>query len=103
MNRTMLVLSRAVLMGCALCAAGSAQSNPQATPAQAPTAAQAVPAIDGGAGPCWVEFTVTTADGKPAGAATVKVHIAYGFGGFHKLDPPAGTQSDGKPQCKRRP
>jgi hypothetical protein len=92
----MFVLSRAVLMGYTLCAAGSAQSNPQATPAQAPAAAQAVPAIDGGAGPCWVEFTVTTADGKPAGAATVKVHIAYGFGGFHKLDLQAGTNSDGK-------
>jgi hypothetical protein len=92
----MFVLSRAVLMGCALCAAGSAQSNPQATPAHAPAAAQAVPAIDGGAGPCSVEFTVTTADGKPAGAATVKVHIAYGFGGFHRLDLQAGTNSDGK-------
>jgi hypothetical protein len=96
MNRTIFVLSRAVLMGCVLCAAGSAQSNPQATPAPAPPAAQAVPVIDGGAGPCSVEFTVTTADGKPAEAATVKVHIAYGFGGFHKLDLQAGTNSDGK-------
>lgn len=84
-------------MACALGAAGSAQqSNPQATPAAAPAAAQAVPVIDGGAGPCSVEFTVTTADGKPAGAATVKVHIAYGFGGFHKLDLQAGTNADGK-------
>jgi hypothetical protein len=81
-------------MACALCAAGSAQSNPKAPPA--PAAAQAVPVIDGGAGPCAVEFTVTTADGKPAEAATVKVHIAYGFGGFHKLDLQAGTNSDGK-------
>jgi hypothetical protein len=79
-----------------LCAAGSEQSNPQATPAQAPAAAQTVPVIDGGAGPCSVEFTVTIADGKPAEAATVKVHIAYGFGGFHKLDLQAGTNSDGK-------
>ena len=55
-----------------------------------------MPVIDGEAGPCSVEFTVTTADGKPAGAATVKVHIAYGFGGFHKLDLQAGTNADGK-------
>jgi 5-hydroxyisourate hydrolase-like protein (transthyretin family) len=43
-----------------------------------------------------VEFIVTTADGKPAAAAKVKVHIAYGFGGFHKLDLEAGTNSDGR-------
>jgi hypothetical protein len=96
MIRTLFVLSRAVLVGGALCAAASAQSNPQATPAPAPAAAQAVPVIDGGAGPCSVEFTITTFDGKPAGAATVKVHIAYGFGGFHKLDLQAGANADGK-------
>jgi hypothetical protein len=83
-------------MSCALGAGASAQSNSQTTPAPAPTAAQAVPVIDGGAGQCSVEFTITTADGKPAGAATVKVHIAYGFGGFHKLDLQAGTNTDGK-------
>jgi hypothetical protein len=96
MNRTIFVLSCAFLMACALCVAGSAQSKSQAAPTPAPDAAQAVPVIDGGAGPCSVEFTVTTADGKPAEAATVKVHIAYGFGGFHKLDLQAGTNSDGK-------
>lgn len=83
-------------MACALCLAASAQSTPQTTPAQASAAAQAVPVIDGATGPCSVEFTVTTADGKPAAAATVKVHIAYGFGGFHKLDLQAGTNSEGK-------
>jgi hypothetical protein len=94
MNKTIFVLCCAVLVACAFCTAGSAQSNPQAAPP--PAAVQAVPVIDGGAGPCSVEFTVTTADGTPAGAATVKVHIAYGFGGFHKLDLQAGTNSDGK-------
>lgn len=83
-------------MTCSLCLAGLAQSNPQTTAAQSSAAAQAVPVIDGAAGPCSVEFTVTTADGKPAAAATVKVHIAYGFGGFHKLDLQAGTNSEGK-------
>ena len=36
------------------------------------------------------------ADGKPAYAAPVKVHIAYGFGGMRRLDLEAGTNSDGK-------
>ena len=36
------------------------------------------------------------ADGKLAYAATVKVHIAYGFGGMRRLDLEAGTNSDGK-------
>jgi hypothetical protein len=52
--------------------------------------------MDGAAGPCSLELTVTAADGKPAYAATVKVHIEYGFGGFHKLDLEAGTNADGK-------
>ena len=52
--------------------------------------------MDGGGGPCSLELTITGADGKPAYAATVKVHIEYGFGGFHKLDLEAGTNSDGK-------
>lgn len=58
--------------------------------------AQPPTTIDGGAGPCSLELTVKTADGKAAAAATVKVHIAYGFGGFHKLDLEAGANSDGK-------
>jgi hypothetical protein len=94
MNRTIFDLSCSIVVCCSLFAAASAQSNPP--PAPAPTTAQTVPVIDGEAGPCSVAFTVTTADGKPAGAATVRVHIAYGFGGFHKLDLQAGTNSDGK-------
>src|SRR5215469_18336953 len=57
--------------------------------------AEKVPVIDAGAGPCSVELIVTGADGKPVYAATVKVHIAYGFGGMRKLDLEAGTNSDG--------
>jgi hypothetical protein len=52
--------------------------------------------MDGEAGPCSLELTVNGPDGKPVYAAKVKVHIAYGFGGFHKLDLEAGTNSDGK-------
>jgi hypothetical protein len=94
MNRTIFDLSCSIVVCGCLFAAASAQTKPP--PAPTPTAAQAVPVIDGEAGPCSVAFTITTADGKPAGAATVKVHIAYGFGGFHKLDLQAGTNSDGK-------
>ena len=57
---------------------------------------QDVPIIDGGAGPCSVELTVTDPGGKPVYAATIRVHIAYGFGGIRKLDLEAGTNSDGK-------
>ena len=55
-----------------------------------------VPVIQGGAGPCSLELTVRGVDGKPVYAATVKVHIAYGFGGMRRLDLEAGTNSDGK-------
>ncbi len=61
----------------------------------APASPQTVPMLDGGAGPCSVAFTVT-AEGKPVQAAKVKVHIAYRFGGFHKLDLEASTNADGK-------
>lgn len=55
-----------------------------------------VPVIQGGAGPCSIELIVRGADGKPVYAATVKVHIKYGFGGMRRLDLEAGTNSDGK-------
>jgi hypothetical protein len=61
-----------------------------------PQTPQPVPVMDGEAGPCSLELTITGPDGKPVYAAKVKVHIAYGFGGFHKLDLEAGTNSDGK-------
>jgi hypothetical protein len=59
-------------------------------------AAADVPVIDGGAGPCTLQLTVTTVDDKPVYDAKVKVHIAYRFGGFHKLDLEAGTNTEGK-------
>jgi len=67
---------------------------PLASVAQSPD--EKIPVIQGGAGPCSLELTVRGADGKPAYAATVKVHIAYGFGGMRRLDLEAGTNSDGK-------
>jgi hypothetical protein len=64
--------------------------------AQAPASTEQIPVMDGGAGPCSLELTVTRADGKPIYAATVKAHIKYGFGGIRRLDLEAGTNADGK-------
>lgn len=52
--------------------------------------------VDGGAGPCSIELTVLGPDTKPVYNASVKVHVSYGFGGFHRLDLQAGTNTDGK-------
>ncbi len=52
--------------------------------------------MDGAAGPCSLELIVNGIDGKPAYAAIIKVHIAYGFAGIRRLDLEAGTNSDGK-------
>jgi len=72
------------------------KQQPASGSPSASQAAQQVPMIDGGAGPCSLELTVTTADGKPVYAATVKVHMAYGFAGVRKLDLEAGTNAEGK-------
>jgi hypothetical protein len=56
----------------------------------------AVPAVDGGIGSCSVLFTVTDGKGAPLYNAKIKVHIAYGFLGAHKLDLEVGTNIDGK-------
>ena len=106
MNKTSSLLRCLVLVATTVGLLSTALA--QSAQATAP-AAQAVPAIDGGIGRCSLELTVTTPDGKPAGAAKVKVHIAYAFGGFHKLDLEAGTNSEGKvkftglPSRVRRP
>jgi hypothetical protein len=79
-----------LLLSVAIGAAQSQSANPSSSEKDK------VPVIDGGAGPCSLDLTVLGPDGKPVYAATVKVHIAYGFGGFHKLDLQAGTNQDGK-------
>jgi hypothetical protein len=93
-----------------LLGATQAQSNQQTAASQASAAAvHQMPVMDGAAGPCSLELTATTPDGKPVYDATIKVHIAYGFGGFRKLDLQAGTNVDGKvkftglPSRVRRP
>ena len=55
-----------------------------------------IPSVDGGLGSCTADFTITDDTGKPVYSATIKVHIAYGFGSFHKLDLQVGTNVDGK-------
>jgi hypothetical protein len=65
--------------------------------------------VDGSLGRCSLELTVLGPDSKPVYAASVKVHIAYGFGGFHRLDLEVGTNAEGKakftglPSHVRRP
>jgi hypothetical protein len=71
-------------------------ATPLLSPAQTPAPNEKVPVMDGGAGPCSLDLTVRGADDKPIYAATVKVHIKYGFGGMRKLDLEAGTNADGK-------
>jgi hypothetical protein len=68
---------------------------PTAQP-QSNKTSEKIPNMDGAAGPCSLELTVNSADGKPVYAATIKVHIAYGFAGTRRLDLEAGTNSEGK-------
>ncbi len=74
----------------------AALSKTCAAQSEAKPAKQDVPTVDGALGPCSLQLTVDGADGKPIYAATVKVHIPYGFGGFHKLDLEGGTNSEGR-------
>ena len=62
-----------------------------------------VPVMDGEAGPCSVAFTVTDEKGAPVYDARVRVKIAYGFGGFRRLDLEAATNVDGKTLIKGLP
>jgi hypothetical protein len=63
--------------------------------AQAPDP-HSVPSVDAGLGTCTADFTITDQDGQPVYDAKISVHIAYGFGGWHKLDLQVGTNVDGK-------
>ena len=57
---------------------------------------KSIPVIDGGLGSCSADFTITDTNNKPIYLAKIKVHIAYGFGSFHKLDLEVSTNVDGK-------
>jgi hypothetical protein len=88
-NRIVCVLCLLISFAC------GAQTSPGSSPATDSSEANKVPVIDGAAGSCSMDLTIT-ADDKPVYAATVKVHIAYGFGGLHKLDLEASTNVNGK-------
>ncbi len=85
----LLAVSVLTLTSLALSQTLAPQPDPKAVPA-------AVPAIDGGIGSCSADFIVNDADGKPVYAATIKVHIEYGFMYLRKLDLQIGTNADGK-------
>jgi hypothetical protein len=55
-----------------------------------------VPAVDGGLGPCSIEFTAKDSTGSPLYNAKVRVHIATGFLGVKKTDLEVGSNVDGK-------
>jgi len=55
-----------------------------------------VPTVDGGEGPCSVEFTATDAKGALVSNAQISVHVEYGFLGAHRLDLQVATDSHGK-------
>ena len=57
---------------------------------------KAISVIDAEIGPCSAEFTVTDNAGAPIYAATIKVHIAWGFMSARKLDLEVGTNASGK-------
>jgi len=96
MPRLLPILCCAIVLGGSVTPSAAQAKKENSSPQSAsPTAAQ-VPVMNGGAGPCSVEVTVTDNDSKPLYAATVKVHITYGFAVIRKLDLEAGTNSDGK-------
>ncbi len=64
---------------------------------------KSVPVVDGGLGPCSAEFTITDTAGKPAYAASIQVHIAYGLMSLHKMDLQVGTNADGKARFEGLP
>jgi hypothetical protein len=85
--RVVIVLAAGILAGVLACAISGVAET------QSP---HDVPSIDAGAGPCTADMTVTDAGGKPVYAATIRVHIAYGFMGVRKMDLEIGTNVDGK-------
>jgi hypothetical protein len=67
-----------------------------AAPAGIADDSKTVATVDAGLGPCTADFTINDDSGKPVYAANIRVHITYGFGGFHKFDLQVGTNADGK-------
>src|ERR1700739_204559 len=94
------LLAMRVLAGALTCVVSpgpraSGQKANESSQSAQPDSSQMTLVMDGGAGPCSLDLSVTN-NGKPAVAANVKVHIVYGFGGVRKLDLDAYTGNDGK-------
>ena len=80
----------------ALLALGAVLSTAQTQQPAQPQQPDDIPVTDAGSGPCAVDLTVTSADGKPVYAARIDYHAAYGFMGTHKLDMTVYTNAQGK-------
>lgn len=74
-------------------AAAQSQSTP---PAEQKPGPKSVAEVDAGLGPCTADFTITDDAAQPLYAATIRVHITYGFMNLHKFDLQVGTNADGK-------
>ena len=86
--------SRAEVKNAPPAPAQTAQQPQASKPAAAPTPDPYL--MDGGAGPCSIELNVTDSAGKPIASALIAVHVAYGFGGFRKLDMSVYSSPEGK-------
>lgn len=90
-------MRRTVRPGVALlCTCGLAILLAPALRAQTASVDPTIPVIDGAIGPCSADFTVNDSTGAPVYNAKIKVHIAYRFMSFHKLDLEVGTNAAGK-------
>jgi len=90
-----LAINRLLTLGLTWALVISPSAFGQKTSPTSPDSSQMTPVMDGGAGPCSLELSIS-ANGKPSVAAHVWVHIVYGFGGIRKLDLDAYTGNDGK-------
>jgi hypothetical protein len=55
-----------------------------------------MPQLSADAGPCWVEFTVTDAAGRPAYLAKIHTVVRYGFMNKRKTELDLQTDTSGK-------
>jgi len=76
MNKLRGLLRFALIIGTTASLAAQTGQKQATSPNSQPP--QAVPVMDGGAGPCSLDLTVT-ADGKAAAVVKINVHIVYGF------------------------
>jgi hypothetical protein len=81
---------------CALLTLGTLVFASQAQQPAQPQQADDIPTTDAASGPCSIELSVTSADGKPVYAARIDYHAAYGAFGAHKLDMGVYTNAQGK-------